>query len=436
MGRLDLLTANDGIGEYPQSYYAAVNPKLDPFPKALGEISCDVCVVGGGFTGLSSAIHLAEKGYDVVLLEAQRVGFGASGRNGGQVGSGQRQDQDFLEERLGKDAARTLWNMAVDAVQMVRSFCAEEIIDCPFHEGVIHAAHRKRFVAEDHRYAEKLRRDYDYDLIDDLSQAEIRDLLASPLYFGGTLDLGSGHIDPLRYALGLARKAASLGVRIFEESRVQSLETSGPNVIKTEGATVTAKFLVLACNGYLGNLRKDVAARVMPINNFIVATEPLGPERQEDLIRNNRAVADSKFVINYFRFSDDHRLLFGGTESYGYRFPKDIAGSVRKPMEQVFPQLSGTRIDYAWGGTLGITLNRMPHFARLSDTAISLSGFSGHGVAMATMSGKIAADTISGQAEKFDAISMLPSTPFPGGTMFRWPLLVMAMVYYSLRDRL
>ena len=154
------------------------------------------------------------------------------------------------------------------------------------------------------------------------------------------------------------------------------------------------------------------------------------------MIRNNRAVADSKFVINYFRFSDDHRLLFGGTESYGYRFPQDIAGSVRKPMEQVFPQLSGTRIDYAWGGTLGITLNRMPHFARLSDTAISLSGFSGHGVAMATMSGKIAADTISGQAEKFDAISMLPSTPFPGGAMFRWPLLVMAMVYYSLRDRL
>lgn len=436
MQRLDLLTANDGLGQYPQSYYAAVNPKLDPFPKATGEIRCDVCVVGGGFTGLSSAIHLAQKGYDVVLLEAQRVGFGASGRNGGQVGSGQRQDQDFLEDRLGKSTARQLWDMAVEAVDLVRSFCGEDDIDCPFHPGVIHAAHRKRFVADDHRYAEKLRRDYDYDLIDDLSESQIRDMLASPIYYGGTLDRGSGHIDPLRYALGLARKAKALGVRIFEESRVQSLETASPAVVTTDQARIEAGFLVLACNGYLGSLQKDVAARVMPINNFIVTTEPLGPDRQEALIRGNHAVADSKFVINYFRFSDDHRLLFGGTESYGYRFPKDIAGAVRKPMEEVFPQLTGTRIDYAWGGTLGITLNRMPHFARLSDTAISMSGFSGHGVAMATLSGKIAADVISGQAEKFDAISALPSLPFPGGTMLRWPLLVMAMLYYSLRDRL
>lgn len=436
MQRLDLLTANDGIGEYPGSFYSAVNSKLDRFPKAQGALSCDVCVVGGGFTGLSTAIHLAEKGYDVVLLEAQRVGFGASGRNGGQVGSGQRQDQDFLEAQLGKDAARQLWDIAVDAVDLVRGFCAEEPIDCPFHPGVIHAAHRKRFVADEHRYAEKLRRDYDYDLIDDLNQSEMRDMLASPLYFGGTLDRGSGHIDPLRYVLGLARKAKSLGVRIYEESRVQSLETTDPAIIKTAEATVTARFLMLGCNGYLGSLQKDVAARVMPINNFIVATEPLGSERQEELIKANRAVADSKFVINYFRFSDDHRLLFGGTESYGYTFPKDIAGSVRKPMEEVFPQLAGTRIDYAWGGTLGITLNRMPHFARLSDNAISMSGFSGHGIAMASMSGKIAADTIAGQAERFDAIAALPSVPFPGGATFRWPLLVLAMLYYSLRDRL
>jgi gamma-glutamylputrescine oxidase len=436
MQRLDLLTANDGLGTYPGSYYAAVNEKMAPFAEAIGELTCDVCVVGGGFTGLSSAIHLAEKGYDVVLLEAQRVGFGASGRNGGQVGSGQRRDQDFLETQLGKDNARKLWDIAVDAVNMVRDFCGEEMVDCPFHEGVIHAAHRKRFVSEEHLYAEKLRRDYGYDLIEDLSQSEMRDRLASPLYFGGTLDRGSGHIDPLRFALGLARKAKSLGVRIHEQSRVHAIDMSSPAIVSTDKARVSAQFLILGCNGYLGRLQKDVSARVMPINNFIVATEPLSAAKQEEIIRGNHAVADSKFVINYFRFSDDHRLLFGGTESYGYRFPKNIAASVQKPMEEVFPQLSGIGIDYAWGGTLGITVNRMPHFARLADNVLSMSGFSGHGVALATMSGKIAADTIAGQAERFDVMSKLPTMPFPGGARLRWPLLVLAMLYYSLRDKL
>ena len=436
MGKVDLLTANDGVGVYPASYYASVNPELPPFPPAQGDLTCDVCVVGGGFTGLSAAIHLAEKGYDVVLLEAQRVGFGASGRNGGQVGTGQRRGQDELEDILGADAARVMWDISLEAVQLVRDLCADEVVNCPFHDGVIHAAHKPHFVAEEHAYTEKLQRDYGYDKIQNLTKAELADLLASPIYHGGILDMGSGHVDPLRYALGLARKANALGVRIFEQSRATSVVTRDPAIVKTDDATVRAKSLILGCNGYLGKLNSQVAARVMPINNYIVATEPLGPEKQEELIRNNHAVADSKFVVNYFRFSDDHRLLFGGTESYGYRFPKDIAGAVRKPMEQVFPQLKGTRIDHAWGGTLSITMKRMPYFTRLSGNAMSLSGYSGHGVAMASMGGKLAAEAIAGNAEKFDVMASFPTAPFPGKAALRWPLLVLAMVYYSLRDRL
>ena len=434
---MDLLTANDRPGRYPPSLYAAQNAlDLHQRPSLEGAVEADVCVVGGGFTGLSSAIHLAEKGFRVVVLEAQRVAFGASGRNGGQVGAGQRLDQDELEKLVGLAHAKELAGLAQEAVELVKSLAKRPEIDCPFHPGIIHAAHKASYVADEHAYVEKLRTQYDYPHISSLTQAELQELVASPAYFGGSIDRASGHLDPLRYALGLARKANALGVRTFEQSRATSVVTRDPAIVKTDDATVRAKSLILGCNGYLGKLNSQVAARVMPINNYIVATEPLGPEKQEELIRNNHAVADSKFVVNYFRFSDDHRLLFGGTESYGYRFPKDIAGAVRKPMEQVFPQLKGTRIDHAWGGTLSITMKRMPYFTRLSGNAMSLSGYSGHGVAMASMGGKLAAEAIAGNAEKFDVMASFPTAPFPGKAALRWPLLVLAMVYYSLRDRL
>ncbi|MGB8622745.1 MAG: FAD-binding oxidoreductase, partial [Paracoccaceae bacterium] len=252
----------------------------------------------------------------------------------------------------------------------------------------------------------------------------------------GTLDMGGGHIHPLRFALGLARLARDRGVRIFERSRVTGLSQGDPATVKTDKAQITARNVVMACNGYLGHLQSEVAARVMPINNFIVATEPLSETEAEALIRDNHAVADSKFVINYFRLSQDRRMLFGGGESYGYRFPADIAALVRKPMLEIYPQLKDARIDYAWGGTLGITMNRMPHFARVAGNIISASGYSGHGVAMATLGGKIAAEAIAGQAMKFDLLASVPTQRFPGGAALRWPLLVLAMVWFSLRDRL
>ena len=246
--------------------------------------------------------------------------------------------------------------------------------------------------------------------------------------------MGSGHIHPLRYALGLARACLQAGVMIYEQTRVTDIHEGAPATVKTEQGQVVADYVVLGCNGYLGRMQKHVAARVMPINNFIAATEPL--DDPDAVLRDGYAVADSKFVINYFRLSEDNRMLFGGGESYGYKFPADIAATVRKPMAEIFPQLANARIDYAWGGTLGITLNRMPHFERLSGNILSLSGFSGQGVAMATMAGKIAAEAIAGQAEKFDLMANVPTHRFPGGATLRWPLLVLAMVWYGMLDRL
>ncbi|MEM8536522.1 MAG: FAD-binding oxidoreductase [Pseudomonadota bacterium] len=433
---MDLLTANDKQGEYPASYYAVTARHLDRFPTAQGDLTCDVCVIGAGFMGLSTAYHLAQRGYDVVLLDAQRVGFGASGRNGGQVSMGQRVEQDALERMVGKDHARQLWDIGAQAVQLVRDLCNRPEVHTDFHDGIVHTVHRKR----DHKYnvqhVDHMRTVYDYDKISVLEPDACREIVNSPAYHSGTLDLGSGHVNPLELALGLARLATAAGVRIFEGTKVTQIDEGDPATAYTDKAVIKARFIVLGCNGYLGKLQGHVAAHVMPINNFIVATAPMDPGAQDAIIKNNYAVADSKFVINYFRFSADHRLLFGGTESYGYRFPKDIAGSVRKPLAEIFPQLKDVTIDHAWGGTLGITMNRMPHYARISGNILSLSGFSGAGVAMGTLSGQIAAETIAGQAERFDVMARVPSHKFPGGSALRAPLLVLAMLWYSLRDRL
>lgn len=432
---MNLLYSNDSKGKYPDSWYAATAQHLPPFPTFQGERRADVCVVGGGYTGLSAALHLAEKGFDVILLEAQRVGFGASGRNGGQLGTGQRMEQDALEKLVGRDDADKLWQLGEDAKSLVRGLIDTHNIDCQYKPGIAHACFNDRETREEHDYTDFLRDRYGYDQIVKLDRDGMQKVCPSPKYVGGSVDVGAGHLHPLSYALGLAKAAQTAGAEIFERSEVTQIARNGRITVKTRGGKITADHLVLACNGYLGDLEPKVASRVMPINNFIAATEPLGEDAAK-VLAEDVAVADTKFVINYFRLSHDKRLLFGGGESYGYKFPADITATVRKPMTEIFPHLKDVRIDYAWGGTLAITMKRMPYLRRLSDRIISASGYSGHGVGTATHAGQLIAQAIAGQAEGFDTMARVPATPFPGGTSLRTPLLALAMTWFSLRDRL
>ena len=432
---MDLLYANDKRGAYPQSWYAATAKPLDPLPPLDGDQTADVCVIGAGYTGLSAALHLAQTGRKVILLEAQRVGFGASGRNGGQLGSGQRLDQISLEKIVGFEQARTLWQMGEEAKSLVRRLVADHQIDCHLKPGIAWTGSSQAEAADLRNYADHLRTKYDYDQVEDLSQEECFALCPSPDYMGGALDMGGAHLHPLGFALGLARAALKAGVTIHEGTRVTGLREGAPAMVETQTGNVTANHVILACNGYLSGIAPKVTARVMPINNFIAATEPLGDRTQEVLTRDV-AVADSRFVINYFRLSHDGRLLFGGGESYGYTFPSDIAATVRKPMSVVFPHLKNVKIDYAWGGTLGITMKRFPYLARLSPNVLSASGYSGHGVGTATHSGYLMAQAIDGDDAGFNTMQCIPTPAFPGGGALRTPLLVLAMTWYAMRDRL
>lgn len=418
------------------SYYAATANRQTDYQELADDLTCDVCVVGGGYSGLSTALHLAERNYDVVLLEANRIGWGASGRNGGQVGSGQRQDQDVVEAMVGKEDARRLWDLAEEAKAVVKSRIAKHGIDCDLKPGILHAAYKPGDATEFPSYAEKLERDYGYKHLRAISKTEIGEMLGTGIYNGGLLDSDAAHLHPLNYALGLARAAEEAGARLFEDARVTGYRDGPSCRLDCNGHQVRAQHVVLACNGYLDRLEPRLAGKIMPINNFILATEPLDEALAREIIRDDVAVADTKFVIDYYRLSADRRLLFGGGENYRRSFPKDIAGFVRKYMLRVYPQLEPLRIDYAWGGTLAITLNRMPDFGRLSPNVYYAQGFSGHGVAMASLAGKVIAEAVAGTAERFDVFARIPTRNFPGGTLLRWPGLVLGMLYYALRDKL
>ncbi|MEO1612844.1 MAG: FAD-binding oxidoreductase, partial [Pseudomonadota bacterium] len=343
---MNLLYANDEKGRDAPSWYAATAPARAPATPLESETRADVCVVGGGYTGLSAALHLAERGYDVALVEAHRAGWGASGRNGGQLGPGMRLGPEELDDLVGREASDRITMLGAEAIETVKGLIAAHAIDCDYRDGVLYTAHRRRYIDEMRREAEIARERYDHPCALH-EEEELRTLVDSPAYCFGVSHPTAGHLHPLKYAMGLARAAEAAGVRVHELSEVTAIDET---TVKTAHGVVKADHVILACNGYLGALNGEVASRVMPINNFIIATEPLGEERATSLISNGMAVADSKFVVNYFRLSADHRMIFGGRESYGYRFPKNIKNFVRKAMLSIYPQLADARIDYGWGG--------------------------------------------------------------------------------------
>jgi gamma-glutamylputrescine oxidase len=421
---------------YPDSYYAATAVGVRDYPILEDDRQADVCVIGGGFTGLSAALNLAERGLDVVLLEAERIGFGASGRCGGLVGSGQRKEVLETEEMFGLERSKLLWDFAELAKKEIRDRVVKHDIACDLQRGQLVGIHKKRYLGWAREMVDVLAERYAYPFCEALNREETRTRVASDDFLEGMYDSEALTLHPLNYSLGLARAAAEAGVRIYEKTRVTSYSQSDPAIVKTAGCSVKASFVVLACNGYLGDLEPRVAGKIMPINNFMIATEPLEESRSRELINGRFGVHDTRFVVNYFRMSDDHRLIFGGGENYHPGFPSDIKKFVRPHMLSLFPQLKDVGIDYGWGGTLSVTVNRLPHVGKLQPNVFFGQGYSGHGISTANFAGKVIAEAVTGTADRFDVFAELPTHAFPGGTLLRYPGMVLAMLYYSIKDRL
>ena len=427
----------DATRAHAPSYYAATTPDRALRPALAGRVRCDVAIVGGGFTGLNAAITLAEAGRSVVLIEQNRIGWGASGRNGGQLHSGQRRDQHHLERTCGIETARRLWDMAEEAKALLHERRIRHAIDCDWMPGLIHAAHKERFVAEEWDYAEHLSKVYGYDRVEPLERDTLATAIGTPNYFGGSRDAGAGHLHPLKLAQGLADAAEASGVVIHEGTAATAVTDRGGRVeIATPDGTIDAETVLLAGNGYLAGIDPDSEARVMPINNYILTTEPLSQAAADHLIPGREAVSDSRFVVYYWRLTPDRRLLFGGGETYRRGFPPDMRSFVRSHLRNVYPQLAEAPVSHAWGGTLGVTRSRMPCLRRTRPGVYVAAGFSGHGVAMAGFCGHVAARAMLGDAERFDVFAGLAPGRFPGGRTLRWPILVLAMSWFALRDRL
>ena len=410
---------NHSSFRYPPSWYAASADVSQRFGRLDRDIDTDICVVGGGYTGLSAALHLAGNGHSVALVEQARVGYGASGRNGGQVGTGQRLDQFRLERMVGERHAKRLWQVSEQAKDLVASLLSRHNIACDYTPGAAAAAWKESEARRMRAYAKHLERSYGYEKTQPLDRKAFADFIGSEVFAGGVADWGAGHLHPLKFALGLARAAARAGAKIHELTGVQSLEEHADGVtLRTGEYKIKCRKAIIACNGYASGLSETIESRVMPINSFMIATEPLG-ELGDSILPSGSAVYDTKFAVNHYRKSADGRLIFGGGENYRSRFPKDIAELARRPMLNIYPQLQDTGIEYAWGGALAVTVNRMPCFIRPSPNVLSASGYSGHGVAMACMAGRILADTLQRNPGQFELFANLKTPKFPGGKRLR-----------------
>jgi gamma-glutamylputrescine oxidase len=401
-----------------------------------GDLQADIVVVGGGIAGCSAALHLAQRGYRVVLLEARFVGYGASGRSGGQAIFGLAASQKTLTEQVGREDARRLFDLSIEALEVTQSLIRDFHIDCDYQANHLHVAVKPRQVRELQEWADELHQEYAYTSARFVDGAELPRHIESPRYLAGLIDSRSGHLHPLKFTLGLAHAAEQAGAVIFENSPVLDYEDGAAVRVRTPHGTVRAANLVLCANAYIGALAPTLSRRILAIGTYIIATEPLGRERAQALLPGNAAVADINWILDYYRRSADDRLLFGGRVSYSSVQPPQLAEGMRKRMVRVFPSLEDVKVGYAWGGYLDITMSRAPNFGRLAPNVFYLQGFSGHGITLTGLAGKLVAEAVAGTAERFDVFARIPHRDFPGGPLFRRPSLMLAMLYYRLRDLL
>ncbi|MEI2265584.1 NAD(P)/FAD-dependent oxidoreductase [Erwinia sp. CGal63] len=422
--------------EHTQSYYAASANAYTPFPALEESLSCDVCIIGAGYTGLSSALHLAENGYKVVVLEAAKVGFGASGRNGGQVVNSYSRDVDVIERSYGAEAARMLGSMMFEGGDIIRERIKRYNIACDYRPGGLFVALNARQFATLEEQKQNWER-YGNDQLELLDADQIRREVDSDRYVGALLDKRGGHLHPLNLAIGEAQAVVLNGGQIFEQSPVVEIQHGNPAIVKTAKGQVSARYVIVAGNAYLGNkLEPTLAKRSMPCGTQVLTTEPLSAEMAASLIPSNYCVEDCNYLLDYFRLTADNRLLYGGGVVYGARDPDDIDRLIMPKLLKTFPQLQGVKIDYRWTGNFLLTLSRMPQFGRLQNNIYYMQGDSGHGVTCTHLAGRLISEVLRGDAERFDAFAKLPHYPFPGGRNMRIPLTAMGAAWYSIRDRL
>jgi gamma-glutamylputrescine oxidase len=417
------------------SWYEASVGERPRYAALAGDTSADVVIIGGGFTGLSAAAHLAKAGVDVVLVEQHRFGDGASGRNGGQLNTGQRSGIDELEKELGWTRAKALFDLAEEAKAHLLDFSRTNGIEIDYRAGHMSVAHKKRYVADYRAYCDYLTDRVGYPHVSFMDAAETEERVGSKRYFGGMRDMGTGHIHPLKLVVGTARVAAEAGARLHEETGVTGIEAEGGKVrIKTATGTVTADRALIATNAHGKDLDPVSAAHIMPIGSFIGATPPLGDD--SPVLPGGESVDDSRFVVRYFRRSADGRLLFGGREIYAAASPSDIRGAIRRQIAEVYPGLADVELTHAWGGYVGITMPRKPFMREVKPRVMSIGGFSGHGVMLANFAGKLYAESVSGNRDRLKLFEELKIPPFPGGARLRPLLLYLALNWYALRDRI
>ena len=419
-----------------QSYYTQTARVFAGLPPPRGEVHCDACVIGGGLTGITAALALAERGFEVVLLEANTVGWGASGRSGGQVIFGYACEMAKLERLTSPEDARRLWDMSLEAVRRVKARIDRHAIDCDWRDGQLHVAIKPRHEEELRGWQALLAERYGCTRLQWLERAALATQVQSPRYRAGLYDPESGHLHPLNYTVGMAHAARAAGVRIHERARVLRLSRGAKPVVHLAHGAVHARQVVVAGNAWLGPLVPELEARLMPVGTYIVSTPPLGEELAHSLLPGDAAVTDINFVLDYFRRSADHRLLFGGRVSYTGLTPPRLAASMQRRMATVFPQLEGVPVESAWGGFVDITMNRAPHFGRLDGNLYFAQGFCGHGMALTGLAGEVIAEAIAGDAERLDVFARIPHRVFPGGRLLRVPGLLLATAWYRLRDLL